>query len=95
MRRRRFLTHAAGVLTALVIPWRRTRAAVPGPIRSVRSGAWHDPATWDLIRVPIAGDVIVVRHALTVTTGLDLRGYGPGTVLDLGPGAELEFEGEG
>src|SRR4051794_28171910 len=51
-------------------------ACVPDPawgkdvvftVRSARDGAWSDPTTWDVGRVPKAGDSVQVRagHAVT------------------------------
>lgn len=42
-------------------------AAEPPVIRSARSGAWSAPDSWDLGRVPRAGDRVVVRAGHTLT----------------------------
>jgi hypothetical protein len=36
-------------------------------IVSVRGGAWSDPTTWSLGRVPVAGDVVSINPGMTVT----------------------------
>jgi len=40
-------------------------------IRSARSGAWSDPATWDGGRVPAAGAKVQVRHGHVVTYDIE------------------------
>ena len=42
-------------------------AADAGTIRSARSGAWSDPATWQGGRLPKAGDSVLVREGHAVT----------------------------
>jgi len=42
----------------------------PGPaptLSSVKSGDWHDPATWDCGRVPTADDLVILLHRVSVT----------------------------
>ncbi len=41
--------------------------AIEFTIRSVRSGAWSDPATWKPARIPRAGDRVLVARDTTVT----------------------------
>src|SRR5262245_39697977 len=42
----------------------------PGLIRSVRSGPWSTPATWEGGKVPAAGSRVQVRAGHTVTYNL-------------------------
>lgn len=50
-------------LMALLI----TAASYAATITAVASGTWNNAATWDLGRVPAAGDLIVIPSGLTVT----------------------------
>ena len=50
-------------LTALLF----TLASYAATITAVASGTWNTAATWDLGRVPAAGDVIVIPSGITVT----------------------------
>lgn len=34
-------------------------------MKSIKNGSWHDPAVWDLLRVPAESDDIILEHDLT------------------------------
>jgi hypothetical protein len=50
-------------LTALLF----TVASYAATITAVASGTWNSATTWDLGRVPAAGDVVVIPYGFTVT----------------------------
>lgn len=55
--------------------WKQGEYAVGEPyqsalFKSVTDGAWNDPATWDLHRIPNLGDQVEVRHRVTVPTSV-------------------------
>ena len=60
-------------------------------IKSVKSGGWSDPETWDLQRIPVSGDTIIIGNDTRVTCekdmakieGSDLLFEGHGSVLDM------------
>ena len=40
----------------------------PHVIKSVQSGDWNDPATWENGRVPGVGDHVVINHEVSLKT---------------------------
>ena len=40
--------------------------------RTVNDGAWSDPGTWDCSCVPVGGDTVLIRHAVTFATDVVL-----------------------
>jgi len=59
-------------------------------IKSVKSGGWSDPATWDLNRVPHDGDKIIIGNDTRVTCEADMKQVRGGTVTFEGMGAVLD-----
>ncbi len=61
--------------------WKQGEYAVGEPyqsalFKSIADGSWDDPTTWDLHRVPNAGDRVEVRHRVTIPTSVPAMRYG-------------------
>ena len=50
------------------------QADEPPVVRSVQSGAWSSPQTWDAGRVPNTGDRVLIRPGHTVGYDVDSAG---------------------
>src|SRR5688572_5208039 len=66
-------------LTALLF----TVASYAATITAVASGTWNTAATWDLGRVPAAGDVIVIPAGITVTVTNNVNFNAAATMIDI------------
>jgi hypothetical protein len=51
----------------------------PDVITSTKTGDWEDPDTWDLLRIPVATDEVVISpaHTVTLSTSGDLKRLTP------------------
>lgn len=73
---------------------------------SMQAGNWSSPATWGGAGIPVAGDSVTIRHAVTVDTSTDVGASGPtGTAaitvsdaptakLTIAPGVTLTVRGD-
>src|SRR5262245_5578573 len=61
---------SVGFASAVLATSEENPADVP-VIRSARSGAWSDPATWEGAKVPAGGVKVLVRQGHTVTYDVD------------------------